>query len=232
MTPADANDFNRARQLIPGFLKKTLADDDKAWMTQFIETLPEQPESMFRQFKDEMAWVALSQAQLSAATPAFDVQAGWKNMETQLDQHTTQTAPTPRKNLGDLLQALAQAKFGMLIEFWRRPMVGVLASGMIVAQMGLLAALVRYTGHSGTQENVVVPASGASSVAGAVLFSVVFKDAASSKEIRELLEANQAQVVGGPGAIGVWVISVPKEKLLDAAKAFVKSPIVESAEPQ
>jgi hypothetical protein len=232
MTSTEMNDFERARLLIPGFLKKTLADDDKAWMTQFIETLPQQSESLSRQFHDEMAWVELTQAQLNAATPVFDSQAGWKTMENQLDLQNTKTTPKPRKNLGDLLKALVSAKFGMLIAFWRRPMVGVLASGMIVAQMGLLAALVRYTGQSGTQENVVVPASGASSVAGAVLFSVVFKDAASSKEIRELLAANQAQIVGGPGAIGVWVISVPKEKLLDAAKAFVKSPIVESAEPQ
>jgi hypothetical protein len=222
-----AADFEKAKLFIPAFLKKTLTGDDKVWMTQFMEQRHQQDESQLRQFNEELAWVELTQVQLSAATPAFDTQAGWKKMEFQINQ-----TMKPRKSVSQIIQGLIKAKFATLIDLWRRPMVGVLASAMIVAQMGLLAALVRYVGHSGTQENLVVPASGASQVQGTAMFSVVFKDSATSKDIRELLDANQAQVIGGPGAIGVWVISVPKEKLTQAAKAFAKSAIIESAEPQ
>jgi hypothetical protein len=127
---------------------------------------------------------------------------------------------------------IIQSKIDLLVKFWQKPMVGVLASAMIVAQIGLLAALVRYSSHSLPQENGVTSASGSQGIQGAVQLSVVFKDTATAFQMRTLLDSLQAQIVGGPGAIGVWVIAIPKENLTKAAQAMSQAPFVESATPQ
>jgi hypothetical protein len=154
----NSTDFERARTLLPSFLKKTISANDKAWMTQFIQNLQDKSlnldEGKVRQFNDEMAWVELSQGQLDNTMPAFDSEAGWKKMAMQLEisplaqpaqpSHPLQAPHDKKKRSAfDLMKLLINAKFGPLIELWRKPMVGVLASTMIVAQMGLLAALVK-----------------------------------------------------------------------------------------
>jgi hypothetical protein len=243
----NSTDFERARTLLPSFLKKTISANDKAWMTQFIQNLQDKSlnldEGKVRQFNDEMAWVELSQGQLDNTTPAFDSEAGWKKMAMQLEisplaqpaqpSHPLQAPHDKKKRSAfDLMKLLINAKFGSLIELWRKPMVGVLASTMIVAQMGLLAALVKYTWQAQKQETTVSPASGDVKLKDMVLFSVMVKDAAKVQDMRALLEGMQAQVISGPSAIGIWVIAVPKDKLIDAAKAFKSSAIVESADQQ
>jgi hypothetical protein len=234
----NSTDFEKARTLLPSYLKKTISADDKAWMTQFIHNLHDQSlnldEGEVRQFHDEMAWVELSQQQLEIQTPTFDSEAGWKKMAMKLNLNQSTQATTVRstQSVVDVLRSVFNAKFGTLILFWRKPMVGFLASTMIVAQMGLLAALVKYTWQTQRQETVVAPASGDVRMSGMVLFSVMLKDVAKVQEMRALLETMQAQVVSGPSAIGLWVIAVPKDKLIEAAKAFKSSTIVESAEQQ
>jgi hypothetical protein len=234
----NSTDFERAQILLPSFLKKTISLDDKAWMTQFIQNLQDKSlnldEGKVRQFNDEMAWVELSQHQLENSTPAFDSAAGWNKMAMQLKlSAATQTTPVKKKRTAfELLKLLVNAKFGTLIEFWRKPMVGVLASTMLVAQMGLLAALVKYTWQAQKEQTVVAPASGDVKMKDMVLFSVLVKDVAKVQDMRVLLDGIQAQVISGPSAIGIWVIAVPKDKLNDASQAFKASAIIESADQQ
>jgi hypothetical protein len=234
----NSTDFERAKNLLPSFLKKTISADDKAWMTQFIQNLQDKSlnldEGKVRQFNDEMAWVQLSQAQLENATPAFNSEAGWEKMAMELKLHSTAQAVQSknRRSAFDLLTLLINAKFGPLIELWRKPLVGVLASTMIVAQMGLLAALVKYTWQTQKQETSVSPASGDVKMKDMVLFSVMVKDAAKVQDMRALLESMQAQIISGPSAIGIWVVAVPKDKLTEANNAFKASAIVESADQQ
>jgi hypothetical protein len=241
----NSTDFERARNLLPSYLKKTISDDDKAWMTQFIQNLQSESSAAdntaneARQFKDEMAWVELSQNQLEQSTPAFDSEAGWKKMAMQIDLTTPNKKTTHisskknKRSVFDILSSIFQAKFETLILFWRKPMVGFLASTMIVAQMGLLAALVKYSWQTQKQESaVVVPASGDGKIKDMALFSVMVKDAAKIQDMRLLLETLQAQVVSGPSAVGLWVIAVPKTKISEATSAFKASTIIESADQQ
>lgn len=233
----NSTDFDRAKLLLPSFLKKTISDDDKAWMMQFMQNLQDQnlnlDKGKMRQFSDEMAWVKLSQSQLEQETPAFDSEAGWKKIAMQLNSSINSAkAPTIVGSAYGLLKKLLFKKFQLFLLYWRKPMVGVLASTMIVAQMGLLAALVKSTWQTQKAITLVVPASGDVTLKDRVLFSVMLKDAAKVQDMRALLESIQAQVVSGPSAIGIWVIAVPTNKLVDAEKIFKASAFVESADQQ
>lgn len=232
-----STDLERARNLIPGFLKKTLAADDKEWMTQFLNTLNQQSGSAAADFNQEMAWVERSQIHLAQDAPAFDAQAGWQRLQHRL------AAPAPlapqKQQVKESFVAAAvswakseiRTRIHSAAAWWRKPVVGVIASAMIVGQMGILAAVVKQMSQATTVVEGVTPSSGAPSLEGLVVLTVVFKDSASLLEVRSLIASVDGRVVDGPGAIGVWQIGVPKGSLDTSLKRLSSAPVVESVAP-
>lgn len=239
-TPSSVSalDMRRAQDLISGYLKNSLSADDQAWMAQFLVTLRTQGGTVATEFEQEMAWVAQTQAQLSQAAPVFDTDSGWQRLQARLD--------TPRAAQGELAAKPAQvetgfggvmrwakqqfqakaASFGRL---WQKPAVGFLASAMIVSQMGLLAAVVHHLHKvESTQSAEVTPAAGSKAPQDGAVLVVVFKDNTSLLDMRMLLRNVHGEVVGGPGAMGVWEISVPKESVAESMKLLSASNLVYS----
>lgn len=241
-----AADVERARHLIPGFLKKTLADDDKQWMAQFLDTLKQQGGSPAVEFTQEMAWVERSQQQLAQDAPAFDAQAGWQRMQGRLDASAKPAEPnqpgkaspkvSPKASPFTTAVAWAKAQIRVRVNnaanWWRKPMVGVLASAMIVGQMGLLAAVVKQMSQVQVVSESVSPSSGAPSLEGMSVLTITFKDSASLLEVRTLIDSVQGRVIDGPGALGVWLVAVPKDKLNASLKRLGAAKAVESVAPQ
>ena len=232
-----STDLERARNLIPGFLKKTLAADDKEWMTQFLNTLNLQGGSAAADFNQEMAWVERSQMHLAQDAPSFDAQAGWQRLQDRLDvpahlvspKQPVQTAPLAA--VVSWVKSEIRSRIHNAAAWWRKPVVGVIASAMIVGQMGILAAVVKQMSQATTVVEGVTPSSGAPSLEGLVVLTVVFKDSASLLEVRSLIASVDGRVVDGPGAIGVWQIGVPKGSLDASLKRLSSAPVVESVTP-
>lgn len=240
-TPTSASfvaDIERARDLIPGLLKKTLAANDKEWMTQFLDSLNRQGGTIAVEFAQEMAWVERSQEQLADDAPAFDAQAGWQRMQSRLDAPMSVADPKPHVKKAASSPAASWVKtqihnwINNAVAWWRKPVVGVLASAMIVAQMGLLVAVVKQMNQLQTTSVGVTPASNAPSLEGLAVLSIVFKDRASLLEVRTLIDSVQGRVVDGPGALGVWLVAVPKDKLDASMKRLGAAKAVESIAPQ
>jgi hypothetical protein len=239
--PAEqAADLERAQFLIPGYLKKSLGADDYQWMTQFLDQLHRHgqadPQAARQEdaFMEEMAWVQRSQAQIAEDTPVFDADRGWERMEERLAAGVKQPSMAKAGSLPNPV-AWAQTQLAALLDraaaWWRKPAIGALASALIVGQMGLLAAVVKQMSPERAEVTNATPLSGGQSVDGAVVLSVVFKDSASLLEVRKLVDSVQGRVVGGPGALGVWEVAVPKEKLAEALQIFAAAPAVESVSP-
>jgi hypothetical protein len=231
-------EFERARHLIPGLLKKTLGTDDSEWMAQFLTTLRSTGGTAAAEFEQEMAWVERTQQHLAQTSPAFDAQAGWQRMQGRLDAASEKVvvpgpaAPARPRGVVQWIKSQFRARVDKTIRWWQKPAVAAMASAMIIGQMGLLAAVVRYTYNVEPQSAIVAPASGEKGLPDSIVLAMVFKDTATLKQVQQLLASVQAQVVGGPGAIGVWEVAVPKDKLNEAMKVFGTSKIVESAAPQ
>ncbi len=233
-------DLERARNLIPGFLKKTLSHDDKEWMTQFLSTLTSQGGTDAADFKHEMAWVERSQLQLAQDAPAFDAQAGWQRLQRRLEQtpaatHVKRATPNQLSGLaaiGTRIKTELQKRLNGAMAWWKKPAIGVLASAMIVAQMGLLAAAVKQISHMQAVSESVSPASGAPSLDGMTVLTIVFKDSASLLDVRTVIDGVQGRVIDGPGALGVWLVAVPKDKLDITLKRLGSASPVESVAPQ
>ena len=227
-------DSERARHLIPGFLKKTLATDDKEWMTQFLDTLNLQGGTPTVEFAQEMAWVERSQQQLAQDAPNFDAQAGWQRMQSRLNasEQPVRSQGTPLGMAMRRLKTQIRTRTDSAIAWWRKPIVGVLASAMIVAQMGLLAGVVKRLNQAPPVAESVSPASGAPSLDGMSVLTIVFKDSASLLDVRTVIDNVQGRVVDGPGALGVWQVAVPKDQLNVSLKRLNAAKAVESVASQ
>lgn len=248
--PLSNDDIERARNLIPGYLKKTLPTDDTAWMAHFLNTLNDHGGPTATAFEEEMRWVAHTQAQLAQSTPVFDTQKGWQRMQSRLvaaaPLQVTQVTPAaqanppaaqqrrqaPKPSLLTWLKTQIKARIDKAVLTWQKPAIGALASAIIVGQMGLLAAVVKQMSHPDVVVAGVTPSSGSQTLEGSIVLAVVFKDEATLLQMRELLDSVQARVIGGPGAIGVWEVAVPKERLNEAIKALGAAKVVESVAPQ
>lgn len=234
----NTQDIERAQHLIPGLLKKTLGTDDSEWMAQFLNTLRSQGGPVLAQFEQEMAWVERTQQHLAQISPIFDAQAGWQRMQDRLNAVAEKVIVSPptssirSRNVVQWVKSLFRDQVDKAIGWWQKPIVAALASAMIVGQMGLLAAVVRHIYNVAPQAAIIIPASGEKGLPNSITLAVVFNDKATLTQVQQLLGSMQAQVVGGPGAIGVWEIAVPKERLNEAMKVFGASAIVESATPQ
>jgi hypothetical protein len=234
----NTQDIERAQLLIPGLLKKTLGTDDSKWMAQFLNTLRNQGGPVLAEFEQEMAWVERTQQHLTQNSPVFDAQAGWQRMQGRMDAETEKVIVSPpastmrSRSVVQRVKSLFRDRVDKAIDWWQKPIVAALASAMIVGQMGLLAIVVRNYYNVAPQTAIVAPASGEKGLPDSITLAVVFNNKATLTQVQQLLGSVQAQVVGGPGAIGVWEIAVPKDKLNEAMKVFRDSNIVESANPQ
>ena len=234
-------DIERARNLIPGFLKKTLSPDDREWMTQFLDNLNQQGGSVAAEFTQEIEWVERSQQQLAQDAPAFNAQAGWQRMQSRLDALAPlaeQTQHIKAKPITTLTTAISRVKSEIRTRihgaaaWWRKPVVGVIASAMIVGQMGILAAVVKQMSQATTVVEGVTPSSGTPSLEGMQVLVIVFKDNASLLEVRTLIDSVQGRVIDGPGALGVWLVAVPKDQFEASLKRAGAAKAVESVAPQ
>jgi hypothetical protein len=233
-------DLDRAKQLIPGFLKNSLAPSDLAWMAHFLSQLQAHDPPQAQSFSQEMQWVEKTQAQMQTNLPQLDVETSWHQLSQKLtsasDAEIKKTAaPNPAESgefgvLNWLLQ-LIKAQIQRLLNSWRNPVVAALGSAMLVGQMGLLAFVVKqlYTVQSA---QVVVPYSGSQQAPSkdAVLLQVIFKDKATIEDIRNTLAPLQAQVVGGPSALGIWEIQISKTLQDQTIQKLMQSPVVHSVQ--
>ena len=125
-----------------------------------------------------------------------------------------------------------QTRIAGAAAWWRKPVVGVIASAMIVGQMGLLAAVVKQMSNIPTVTEGVTPSSGAPSLEGMQVLLIVFKDNASLLDVRTLIDSVQGRVIDGPGALGIWLVAVPKDQLDASLKRVGAAKAVESVAPQ
>lgn len=109
-------------------------------------------------------------------------------------------------------------------EGWARPAFAVLAVCVLVQNIGLLGG--RDAGEEDEVRFRAVPAAPAPARADLV---VRWKEGVRMDEADRLLQSISADVVGGPGGGGAWLLRVPEP--VDALAVLADSPLVESAGP-
>ena len=109
---------------------------------------------------------------------------------------------------------------------WMRPAFAVLALCVVVQNIGLLG------GHGSEEDDVrfrTVPTAPDATASAPANLVVRWKDGVRMDEADRLLRTMSAEVVGGPGANGVWRLRVPDP--IGGLSVLAASPLVESAGP-
>ncbi len=165
----------------------------------------------------ERQWLAKSAEQLRAHPAAFDAAANWQRIATRLQAER------------DWQQATSAHRSHRRVSWWQ----AVLAYGLGAATAAAVAvAIIPLQTHQAPAEVQPLGESASAVPAGEVILQVVFRDEATLGHIRALLAAQGAQVVGGPGALGVWRIAVPAARADSVRAALQKDAAVQSVAVQ
>jgi hypothetical protein len=179
------------------------------------------------------AFSVLSGTPLGPQDPRADYQGLYRNAglqlgtaqvrgETEGDVPSARARPQPRPEGG--WWGSIRRWFGA--EGWARPAFAVLALCVLVQNIGLLG------GRDAPDDDEVrfrdVPAASAPEPARADLV-MRWKEGVRMDEADRLLQSISADVVGGPGGNGAWLLRVPEP--VEALAVLAASPLVESAGP-
>jgi anti-sigma factor RsiW len=158
---------------------------------------------------------------LLAESPAARGELEWLRA---LKRDLPATLPIPAGDLGQarLMQRIAVERAGPKVVAlprraerprWFAPAFA-LAASMLLAQ----AAVIGFLLHE--RDASLAPLSGPPAAAGDLL-QVTFRPDATERDIRGLLGGVEAELVGGPGALGVYTVRVPAGRA-DAAAAALR----------
>ncbi|MEO1768012.1 hypothetical protein [Thiobacter aerophilum] len=160
----------------------------------------------------ERRWLEHTRSQIEAGTPPFDLARNWQRLAARVEaegdwQRTAQARP-PRPRF-PWWQALVAYGLG-----------AATAAIVAVSVWPLMPQL------GGEVEPLGAPATPVA--ADRVMLQVVFRADATVAQIRAALDQADAEVVGGPGRLGVWRVAVPASRVAAARRSLATQAIVES----
>lgn len=227
--PADAHDLQRVRELLPWFAADALVGDERRFVADWLARHGASHPDLVA----ELAWLQRTTAQARDAAlerlPAADA-----GLDRLMDRIATGRRPAPRR-------AAWAARAGAWLARWvtRWPMrwpvrwlvppplvAGSLAL-LLVVQAGVIGVLVT---RSPAEQQPMAGPSAPAPPQSAVL-TVAWQAQARESDIRALLGHIGAQVIGGPTALGLYRLAVPRERADDAlAELRTATAIVESVQ--
>lgn len=188
--------LQKVRELWPGYLNKSLAADDQAFMDHWIHTHgPEHPE-----FQHELNWLALTRQQLRQATPQIDPEAGWHELLARIDaQPKAHAAPLVEKR---------PSLLAMCLSWLSSPALATSLAVLAVVQS--LALWMVWPSESSVRlMSSAAPSASQASASPTITLQIAFHDKATVAQVRAALSSVNAQLTQGPSALGIWQAQVP-----------------------
>ena len=199
--------------MLPWFVNGTLGGREREWMLAY---LAEHPDAAVELRKVELLREDMHAA--DATAPALD--RAWDRLRFRIQQEPRRTA------------AAAPASLATRLREWlgrlATPPAFAAAAALVVVQAGVIGVMVERS-HTNEAEN---PAAYRSIAPGATsigpFIQVTFKQDATERSMRLLLVEINGSLVGGPGQLGSYFVSVPQGHAEAAAATLRESRIVET----
>lgn len=206
--------LHRVRTLLSDHVNKSLSADDQAFMNHWLRDHLDQHPAL----QDELRWLTLTREQLRQSVPAVDPEAGWHELLARIE-----AAPRPASASTGV--ASPASPWEAFLAWWSRPALAMAMTLVVLMQSAALWWLWPSAGGE-----VRPMSSPTSTITGQVVLQLVFQDQASVAQVRAALVQVQAQVVDGPGALGVWRVAVPARAASQALATLRAHPSVEQVE--
>lgn len=186
----------------------TLSAADQTWLAEYLLRHPEA--------QANLDWHQAFANRLDERVGTMPAMPGWARTKRML-----RTAPASAPGILDRLSEWFKSSLGMPLNFQ------ALAAALVLAQGGLIGVMlwqqrdmVYVDSRAGIQD--VAPRG--------PLLRVSFRPEIREAELRKALAELGAEIVGGPGQIGVYIVRVPVADLNAAAERLRASGVVELVE--
>lgn len=165
-----------------------------------------------------------------ASSPALKAEVEWlKSLQSEIA--SDDYLPDIPNNIGfDQFKTLINnEQSGKVISIssrwqqWQRPLMAVAAT-LVVVQMGVIGSLLN------NQPETITTLSGSTtiSIKGTMLIQVVFNENATTKDTQAALQLVDAEIVGGPSALGIYVVRVSDQHIADTIARLRKHAAIDS----
>jgi len=197
----------RFQELLPWLVNGTLEKSQRDWMDQYLKEHPEQ--------RAELRWYESLQSKIRENAPAVSEEVGLGKFLARIHQERRAKAPSLMQRINEFF-----AGFGLTPAF-------ATAAAVILVQAGVIGTLVLEQAKQEPPDYAATRNIAAGQQVSGPVLQVSFKDDATERDIRMLLISVNGSVVGGPGQLGNYIVSVPTEKVDEAAAKLKASSAVE-----
>jgi hypothetical protein len=200
--------------LVPWYVNGTLEPKQREWVEQYVRDHPEAA--------SELRWHESLQNKIRENSPAVPPDIGWDKFQRRIREEGRSVSPRREERTGGVGPGFFQ-----IVGAWvRRPSMAYIASALVVVQAGVIGSLMLQHGKKEQEFSEVRSVRGVEAARGPVL-QVRFKPETPERDIRLLLAGVNGDLVGGPGQLGDYIVSVPADQIATAAKILGGSASIE-----
>ncbi len=210
-----STDLQKIRDLLPGYLNKTLPASDQVFMDNWMR----EHSSKHPDLLHEMQWIELTRDQLRESTLLIHPEAGWHELLARIEA-------TPRPSTQSMGSAPAVSWLVRWTRWLDRPAFTAMACVVVVAQTVTLWAI--WPDSDDSVRLMSSTASGTATSGALIKVQIIFKDAATVTQMREAIRQVQGQITQGPSALGVWHMTVHQSVLDKSIQQLKAQAAVES----
>jgi hypothetical protein len=196
------------QELLPWHVNGTLDPDQRVWVENYVRTHPDA--------KAELVWNESLQSKFQARMPTVAADAGWDTLQQRIRQERRAAAPS-------ILEKITKFFGGI-----RLTPALTTAAAVILVQAGVIGTLLKHGDPDNAGNKDIYRNVGTAPYTGPVV-AVTFKEAATEKELRQLLRSVDASIISGPGQLGNYILLIPGGRINDAAKLLQANSLVEAA---
>ncbi len=213
--PGGPADEARVMELLPWFARGSLGADDQAFVQGWLQAQPALPAGIAA----ELAWLRSTQklareAAQARASDAAETRLVDEGLARLMARVRAEPEAAPAR-LAAPASATAPATLGQRLQAWlaaavapRGPAWAYGVAALVTVQAAVITTLLI---KAPAEQEPLSGAAGATVTASTdVLFTVAFKPQANEQAIRQLLARAQGQLVGGPSALGLYRVAVPR----------------------
>ncbi len=232
-------ELTRARELLPWYANGSIDAEDHAWLTAWLNRHQDQIPEMIT----ELNWLRQTAQQVKDNIHLPEPTRGLDTLLSRIQSEQTSafeatvapiappvttvtTAPTPParpKSKAPSIPAWWLDLQDHMRQLFTRPMLATALAIAFLLQLTIIGALMisRSDEIQQAHDQSLTPLSGnVTAPKGMILLQVAFFPDAPESAIRELLVQANASIIAGPGALGIYTLSIPKDQAASARQTL------------
>jgi hypothetical protein len=203
-------------QWLPFYVNGRLPHADRVWMEQYLAGHPKAAAEL----QIEQALKETLQTELPSFSPNQGLETFMSHIHSDSGFAKENSLTESFRHFLNRCQIAVRSLF--ISPQW------AMAVTLLIVQTGIIGLLIANRALPIVSDQAEWRSVGdASPYQGSVL-QITFKPSATEEEIRLLLVKIRGTLVGGPGQLGNYIVKVPDERVEEAQKQVMSSPIIES----